>query len=157
MPNINALLINKTINEYNSSIIEWLCYTVSLSNSRILASDFTYKNKKRKCDISYIPCCAPYTGQFPCCVFANVLLPFVFGFPPKQSPAPVPVTSPQGCTLEDNFCNKLSPNRVAIRSQSLFLADFITCFLYRKDSSVPSHFPLSSFHHLRWCWGNVIQ
>lgn len=35
MPNINALLINKTTNENNSSMFEWypICYTVSLSDS----------------------------------------------------------------------------------------------------------------------------
>lgn len=74
MPNINALLINnKTTDGYRIavSLNDSICYTVSLSNNLIFASDFAYKDMTSHTFI--IPPYEPYAGVFPCCVMPMLL------------------------------------------------------------------------------------
>lgn len=96
MPNINALLINKTTNVYYSSIVVtlWVCQ-----------SDHCVRFHLQKCDISHLPplVSLPYVSVFMLCD-ANVVLPFVLDEHQNKGQPQPSVTLPQSYVYQEDSC-----------------------------------------------------
>lgn len=149
MPNTNALLINKTTNEYNSSIFKQRsCYTVSCQTVWRLRQASLTKIWWLTLNPLFPSCVMP---MFSCLLFWTCIWT-------KDSPGFF-VTQPLGCFPLEDSCHKLSAYWVNLRSQRGFLADFYTYFTQNKAIKIVHHTFLvfSQPSTVLWCQGIAVE